>query len=218
MKNRNLLHLSMSAGSEQGTTDSNGEMTPPLTPFELRRSTESKDKHNIWRRDFHTYLRAFYPYHPTGDENSTTVNLPLEFGDVILIHSVHTNGWADGTLLTTGARGWLPTNYCEPYASEPMRILLKALTNFWDLVRGTTRERLKGFRSQDYVRGLGAGVRYLLVCTRDIYTHIPTSVRRRDEIPVVPLSSHRHAYWVPVLYNHRGRNPIVVDGVLYCTL
>ena len=161
VKNRNLFNLSMSAGSEHGTTDSNGEMTPPLTPHDARR--DSRSRGNIWRPDFHTYLRAFFPYHPTCDESSTTVTLPLNLGDIILVHSVHTNGWADGTTLTSGARGWLPTNYCEPYGSEPIRILLKALTHFWDLVRGTTKERLETFRSEDYIRGMGAGVRYLLV-------------------------------------------------------
>lgn len=115
------------------------------------------------RDDFHTYLRAFYPYHPSGDDNSSTVTLPLNSGNIILVHSVHTNGWADGTLLVSGARGWLPTNYCEPYDSEPIRILLMALTSFWDLVRGSTSGRLEVFGRQDYVRGLVAGVRYLLV-------------------------------------------------------
>lgn len=163
VKTRNMFNLSMAANksSEQGATGSGGEMTPPLTPHQTRRSSASNE--DIWRTDFHTYLRAFYHYHPTSDESSTTVTLQLECGDIVLIHSVHTNGWADGTLLTTGARGWLPTNYCEPYGSEPIRILLKALTNFWDLVKGTTKERLKVFNSQDYVRGLIAGVRYLLV-------------------------------------------------------
>lgn len=161
VKNRNLFNLSMSTGSDHGTTDSSGEMTPPLTPYESYCGSGSTE--SIWRSGFPTYLRAFYPYHSTGDGNSTTVTLPLEYGDIVLIHSVHTNGWADGTLLTSGARGWLPTNYCESYGSEPIRILLKALTHFWDLVRGTTKERLETFRSQDYVRGLGAGVRYLLV-------------------------------------------------------
>lgn len=115
------------------------------------------------RSDFHTYLRAFYPYQPSGDDNSSTVTLPLNSGDIILVHSVHTNGWADGTLLVSGARGWLPTNYCEPYDGEPICILLKALTSFWDLVRGSANGHLEVFGRQDYVRGLVAGVRYLLV-------------------------------------------------------
>ena len=112
--------------------------------------------------DFQTYLRAFYPFHPSCDDTST-VTLPLNVGDIILVHSVHTNGWADGTLLTSGARGWLPTNYCEGYESERIYSLMKALTTFWDLVKGTSVGGLRVFRHADYVRGLIAGVRCLLV-------------------------------------------------------
>lgn len=113
--------------------------------------------------DFQTYVRAFYPFHPRCDTDSSTVTLPLNRGDVILVHSVHTNGWADGTLLSSGARGWLPTNYCEPYDNQPIGNLLKALTRFWDLVHGASSGALEVFTSQDYVRGLVAGVRCLLV-------------------------------------------------------
>lgn len=136
-----------------------GQMTPPLTPHD---SEASFEKHP----DFQTYLRAFYPYHPTCDDNTSTVTLPLNSGDIILVHSVHTNGWADGTLLTSGDRGWLPTNYCEGYDNDPIRPLMKALTVFWDLVRGSNIEGLAVFRNSDYVRGLVAGVRCLLV--RDV--------------------------------------------------
>ena len=141
---------------------SSGQITPPLTPCDTKQNT-SMSKDDFGRSDFHTYLRAFYPYHPSGDDNSSTVTLPLNSGDIILVHSVHTNGWADGTLLVSGARGWLPTNYCEPYDGEPIRILLKALTSFWDLVRGSANGCLEVFGRQDYVRGLVAGVRFLLV-------------------------------------------------------
>lgn len=48
-------------------------------------------------------------------------------GDVILVHYIHSNGWADGTLLASGARGWLPTNYCDAYDPEDWRNLLTAL-------------------------------------------------------------------------------------------
>ena len=133
-----------------------GQMTPPLTPRDPEASFE---KHC----DFQTYLRAFYPYHPTWDDKSSTVTLPLNIGDVILVHSIHTNGWADGTLLTSGARGWLPTNYCEGYGSGPIRNLMKALTVFWDLVQGSNLGGLVVFRNSDYVRCLVAGVRCLLV-------------------------------------------------------
>lgn len=138
-----------------------GEITPPLTP---RGSTEILTlKPDTYHVGFHTYLRAFYPFHPSWDDNSSTVTLPLNQGDVVLVHSVHTNGWADGTLLISGARGWLPTNYCEVYDVEPIRNLLKALTNFWDLVQGGSNGSLEALANQNYARGLVAGVRCLLV-------------------------------------------------------
>ena len=112
---------------------------------------------------FATYLRPCYPFSPTRDEGSSTVTLPLKRDDIILIHSVHTNGWADGTLLSSGARGWLPTNYCEVYDGQPIRNLLRALTQFWDLIRVASHGSPEVFGSHDYVRGLVAGVRCLLV-------------------------------------------------------
>ena len=145
---------SLSTWESTYTPHQTGQMTPPLTP------SEASFEH---RTDFPTYLRAYYPYHPNCDDNTTTVTLPLNIGDIILVHSVHTNGWADGTLLTSGARGWLPTNYCEGYGNQRIRSLTKALTVFWDLVKGSSVGGLRVFRHADYVKGLIAGVRCLLV-------------------------------------------------------
>ncbi|EXJ64793.1 hypothetical protein A1O7_01131 [Cladophialophora yegresii CBS 114405] len=137
------------------------------------RSIDSLDDMNSSPARFHNYLRALYPFQPSSPHSSTTVTLPLSAGDIILVHSVHVNGWADGTLLETGARGWLPTNYCEGYDYAAMRPLLKALTEFWDLVRCASETNLGLFRNQDYMRGLVAGVRALLersnCLTRDCF-------------------------------------------------
>ena len=136
-------------------------MTPPLTPSGSEDTLVASE--TSARSQFHHYLRAFYPFHPTADETSSTITLPLNVGDIVLVHSVHTNGWADGTLLISGARGWLPTNYCMAYDEEPIRNLMRALTTFWDLVRGSSDGNHEAFRGQHYMRGLVAGVRYLLV-------------------------------------------------------
>jgi hypothetical protein len=138
------------------------EATPPLTP------QGTKEQHIMEQPEaprvvFHNYLRAFYPFHPAGNVSPSTVTLPLDQGDIILVHSVHTNGWADGTLLDSGHRGWLPTNYCEAYDQIAMRPLLKALTDFWDIIRGGCGSSLKDFGNQDLMRGPIAGVRFLLV-------------------------------------------------------
>lgn len=139
------------------------EMTPPLTPHDTQDT--NMEQLEAPRPVFHNYLRAFYPFHPAGNVSPSTVTLPLDQGDIILVHSVHTNGWADGTLLDSGNRGWLPTNYCEAYDQLPMRPLLKALTDFWDIIRGGCGSSLKDFGNQDLMRGPIAGVRFLLVST-----------------------------------------------------
>ena len=142
-----------------------GQITPPLTPAA---SDEDLAAHNLAAQmQLHNYLRAFYPFHPVCDGSSSTVTLPLNEGDVVLVHSIHESGWADGTLLGSGHRGWLPTNYCEAYNPEPIRNLMTALTHFYDLVRGGAAGHLAPFYSQDYTRGIIAGVRYLLVCLRE---------------------------------------------------
>ena len=138
-----------------------GQFTPPLTPQGSEENLHGRN--DTLQPTFQTYLRAFYSFYPTCDDNSSTVTLPLNYGDIILVHSIHSSGWADGTLLSSGARGWLPTNYCEAYNNEAARVLLKALTEFWDLAKGSSVHGLGALANQDYVRGLVAGVRCLLV-------------------------------------------------------
>ncbi|KAJ6179270.1 hypothetical protein N7519_009731 [Penicillium mononematosum] len=153
------------------------EMTPPLTPKDTQDT--NMDQPEAPRPVFHNYLRAFYPFHPAGNVSPSTVTLPLDQGDIILVHSVHTNGWADGTLLDSGNRGWLPTNYCEAYDQLPMRPLLKALTDFWDIIRGGCGSSLKDFGNQDLMRGPIAGVRFLLEKSECLTRESPL-VRRFD--------------------------------------
>ncbi|KAB2571708.1 Cell division control protein 25 [Lasiodiplodia theobromae] len=138
------------------------QMSPPLTP----RANLEAEIPTAEPESFPNYLRAFYHFHPSstissvGDECSITV--PINQGDVILVHSIHPNGWADGTLLISGARGWLPTNYCEPFDHPSINSLLNALTHLWDLVRSGESGNTMVFAKQDYVRSMIAGVRFLL--------------------------------------------------------
>lgn len=147
-------------------------MTPPATPNGSQKdlSPEALDP-----PFFHSFLRAFFPFNPSCAMAESSVTLPLEEGDVVLVHSVHTNGWADGTLLATGARGWLPTNYCNAYEPDDMRSLLKALFNFWDLLRSTSVDDNEIFRNQEFMKGIIAGVRYLLVCLARCGCHLARS-------------------------------------------
>lgn len=113
------------------------------------------------------YLRASHDYQPeqttiSGSSGGVSITAPLREGDIVLIHLTHENGWADGTILSTGTRGWIPTNYCQIYDPRPIRSLLHALTRMWDyLSLGVNDEALFEDR-QDYVQGLVAGVRRLL--------------------------------------------------------
>lgn len=113
------------------------------------------------------YLRASHDYQPeqttiSGSSGGISITAPLREGDVILVHLTHPNGWADGTILSTGTRGWIPTNYCQSYDPRPIRSLLHALTRLWDFLSlGATDDAVFEDR-QDYVQGLVAGVRRLL--------------------------------------------------------
>lgn len=136
------------------------QMTPPATP---NGSQETLVEQQTPQPVFSNFLRAFYPFHPSYSSTDNTVTLPLNEGDVVLVHSIHTNGWADGTLLLSGARGWLPTNYCNPYEPEWMRNLLNALLNFSDLCSSGSIVANEVIGNQEFMRGIIAGVRYLLV-------------------------------------------------------
>lgn len=153
-----------SRGSHSIRSQSQSQISPPLTP---KTSSEVMAQQMPQQPVFHNYLRAFYHYNPTSTVSSSTdessITVAIKQGDVILVHSVHPNGWADGTLLATGSRGWLPTNYCEPYDHPAVRNLLNALTHLWDLVRDGENGDLLAFMKQDYVRGMISGIRFFLV-------------------------------------------------------
>lgn len=142
---------------------SHHQMTPPETPISpepgVNRSPTPEPL-------FHNYLRVLHAFDPTSepstssDEDSVTV--AIKQGDLILVHSKHENGWADGTLFSSGNRGWVPTNYCEPYDHPYIRNLLNAMTQFWDLLEDSEEASFKKFTRPEYMKGLIAGVRYLL--------------------------------------------------------
>nr|XP_023907919.1 uncharacterized protein LOC112019635 [Quercus suber] len=137
-------------------------MTPPDSPTTTGDNGVDFEEPGL----FHNYLRAFYPFDAasgtSGSEESLLMTACIKPGDLILVHSVHANGWADGTVLSTGTRGWIPTNYCEPYDHPYLRNLLNAMTQFWDLLGASEDANLSTFIRQDYIRGLIAGVRHLL--------------------------------------------------------
>lgn len=147
------------------------QMTPPLTPNSSRTSLiqEEREVENSASNDEPTaqplnatFLRAFYSFTPPTSRSSSTVTLPLSVGDLLLVHNVHINGWADGTILGTGARGWLPTNYCEVYNVVQMKLLLEAVFNLLESCRITVSTG-NSTSIQQVVGEMINGVRSLLV-------------------------------------------------------
>ncbi|KAF2690866.1 ras guanine-nucleotide exchange protein-like protein [Lentithecium fluviatile CBS 122367] len=167
---------SSSRGGHSIRSQSQSQISPPLTPRSSRDALLQQPSQPV----FHNYLRAFYHFHPSTTVSSSTdessITVPITQGDVILVHSVHPNGWADGTLLASGARGWLPTNYCEAYDHPSIRNLLNALTHLWDHVRDGENGDLLVFTKQDYVRGMIAGVRFFLERTECLTRDSPLVV------------------------------------------
>lgn len=138
-------------------------VTPPETPV----SPEPGVARTVTPQPlFHNYLRVLHPFDPSLDPTTNTdedsITVSIKQGDLILVHSIHENGWADGTLFSSGNRGWVPTNYCEAYDHPYIRNLLNAMTQFWDLLEDNEEASFGTFMRQDYIRGLIAGVRYLL--------------------------------------------------------
>ena len=82
-----------------------------------------------------SYLRAIHSFQPVGHDVGSSKCIPLQPGQIIFVHSSHASGWADGTLLETGNRGWLPSNYCEPYVLSVIRPLFSALNLFQAVIR-----------------------------------------------------------------------------------
>jgi len=203
---RSIHTRQSSSRSHTVSVRSHSQMSPPLTPQRSRETIPPPSESEV---TFHNYLRAFYPFHPSSTVSSTSdqdsITVPINQGDVILVHSIHPNGWADGTLLGSGARGWLPTNYCEAYDPASLRNLLNALTHLWDLVRSGDHENLIVFTRQDYVRGMIAGVRYFLVSWR--LPNIDRTFRKpyikrfigNHGLFVERVSTHRKPRWIAAL-------------------
>ncbi len=152
MSDSTLVNTSMSQASSTN-------LTPPATP------DDDADVANLQYPQpvFHNFLRTIYPYRSDQDCSDDTVTLDLNAGDLVMVHSVHVNGWADGTLLVNGGRGWLPTNYCENYDEECMRGLLQALLRFWSLLQTGVSWDDPIFEEQNFLKPVVAGVRQLLV-------------------------------------------------------
>lgn len=64
------------------------------------------------------------------DEDPANICLSFQESEVVLLHSIHPSGWGDATVLSTGTRGWIPTNYFTPYTDPKVTPLLSAVLSF----------------------------------------------------------------------------------------
>ncbi|SMR63982.1 unnamed protein product [Zymoseptoria tritici ST99CH_3D1] len=171
----------------------------PGTPSDESNADHDEMESPVNQSLFHNYLRAMHPFDPAdsntiSDDDDALSTAAIKPGDLILVHCVHANGWADGTVLNTSVRGWLPTNYCEAYDHPYLRNLLNAMTQFWDLIGAGEDANLSTFVRQDYIRGLIAGVRHLLERADCLHRDSPTvkqnvGVRRMRKGLLADLSS-----------------------------
>ncbi|ORY83088.1 ras guanine nucleotide exchange factor domain-containing protein [Protomyces lactucae-debilis] len=107
---------------------SNGSITPPASPRSSSGASSLKSASaRVACPPLTVYLRALHPYTATPDPNSDAPCLSLQEGSILYVHSVHSSGWADGSLLD-GQRGWFPSNYCEPYILSALQDLSGART------------------------------------------------------------------------------------------
>ncbi|KAF2479983.1 ras guanine nucleotide exchange factor domain-containing protein [Neohortaea acidophila] len=182
------------ANSNARLSTAQAHYTPPESPVRSAQRQSSYAENGF----FQNYLRAFCHFEPPteaeANDEALLMTVRIQPGDLILIHSVHANGWADGTVLTTNERGWLPTNYCETFDHPYMRNLLSAMTHFWDLLGASNDENLSTFVRQDYVRPLIAGVRFLLEHADCLHRDAPlvqrsTGLRRLRKGLLADLSS-----------------------------
>jgi hypothetical protein len=123
--------------------------------------------------EFH---RANYIIKPSLDKSTDTVLLTLNEGDTVLVVSVESSGWAFGIALDSGARGWIPTNYCERHAPALIHDLLKTLSCFLSVCDNEfTAETLADFDQK--IKTTAAEIRLFLVSIiliiKVFSTHLP---------------------------------------------
>ncbi|KAF3911978.1 hypothetical protein AA313_de0205256 [Arthrobotrys entomopaga] len=165
------------------------EKSPKFAPSSRRSSKQdtrpkshhsSSSKRSSRPSQYPAFMRAFYSFKPFQNADNTTVTIPLNPGDMIMVHNIHENGWADGTTLASGARGWLPTNFCAIYEVDEMQPLLEASIAVFEECRVASTAAFVT-ASQTVVAGVVNGVRHLLEST-DCLTRDSDNVQTDEAI------------------------------------
>lgn len=141
------------------------------------------------------FLRALHAFDASSlssdvadpEEDPASICLTFQESEIVLLHSIHPSGWGDATILSTGARGWIPTNYFTPYTDPKVTPLLLAVLGFVLNPKSQPLTHANGLDSaetefsfsQGSITNIVAGVRSLLescgALTRD------TQIIRRSQ-------------------------------------
>ncbi|OLL26815.1 Cell division control protein 25 [Neolecta irregularis DAH-3] len=81
------------------------------------------------------YLRVLHAFEPALVSAAHAECLALEDNQILQVHTLHPSGWAFGTILASGRRGWFPSNYCEQYTLAAMRPVISASSLLYATVR-----------------------------------------------------------------------------------
>ncbi|KAK6518930.1 hypothetical protein TWF281_003622 [Arthrobotrys megalospora] len=192
---------------------SNGESPEDVKPKDTRpkshtsASSKTSSKRASRPTEYPAFMRAFYHFRPFQNADTATVTIALSPGDMIMVHNIHENGWADGTTLASGSRGWLPTNFCAAYEVDEMQPLLKASIAVFEECRVASTASFVT-ASQTVVADVVNGVRHLLevtdCLTRDSENvQIDEAIRKSRKVLLSELS---------VLVKTARRLPDELDG------
>lgn len=109
------------------------------------------------------FLRAVHAFDARSLETHDKDSVCLSFKqtDCILLHGMDVSGWGDATLLHTGERGWVPTNFFQPFQDPEANALLVAVQKFATNPKCHPTKNGHTF-SQNSVNSVIAGVRALL--------------------------------------------------------
>lgn len=136
------------------------------------------------------FLRALHSFDASSlssenneiEESASAICLSFQESEIVLLHTIHASGWGDATILSTGVRGWIPTNYFATYTDSKMASLLSAVLSF---SLNPKSEQLPDSEehtfAQSSISNIVAGVRSLLEASATLTRDTPI-VRRSQNI------------------------------------
>lgn len=170
--------------SREDIESSYGAAVPDkVTDDTIPEEGEEEDAEDSRPQSGFPFVRALHSFDSStltanDSKNSTddpaSICLSFEEGDIALLHSVHSSGWGDATIISSGARGWIPTNYFVAYNDPKIAPLLTAILAF--VAQPMSFELAPGVFSfsQEAVTNIVAGVRSLLEACGTLTRDTPT--------------------------------------------